>query len=192
LTVFPQLLFICVILGADITLRGGSTLIGITVRVVQILLLAAMIAAATTANAGVSVRPLWPVYGVMTQWFSYCGKRCGHAGLDIAAPHGTPVYAAMSGTVTRSGWDRFGYGQLIVIRGIDRRDYYYAHNSRLYVRVGQRIQQGRVISRVGSTGRSSGPHLHFEIRSGNRILNPAAVLPRSRMMLASTSARPRD
>ena len=165
---------------------------GITVRVVQFLLLAGIVVAATTASASVSVRPLWPVYGVMTQWFSYCGKRCGHAGLDIAAPHGTPVYAAMSGTVTRSGWDRFGYGQLIVIRGIDGRDYYYAHNSRLYVRVGQRISRGRVISRVGSTGRSSGPHLHFEIRSGSRVLNPAAVLPRSRMMLASTSARPRN
>ena len=131
-------------------------------------------------------RPLWPIMGVITQRFSYRGPKNGHAGLDLAAPTGTPVYAALSGTVTFSGWNVFGYGQLVTIRGIDGRDYYYAHNSRRLVSKGQRVRQGQMISRVGSTGNSSGPHLHFEIRSGGSILNPSAILPSSRLRQASS------
>jgi lipoprotein NlpD len=131
-------------------------------------------------------RPLWPIMGVITQRFSYRGPKNGHAGLDLAAPTGTPVYAALSGTVTFSGWNVFGYGQLITIRGIDGRDYYYAHNSRRLVSKGQRVRQGQMISKVGSTGNSSGPHLHFEIRSGSSILNPSAILPSSRLRQASS------
>jgi murein DD-endopeptidase MepM/ murein hydrolase activator NlpD len=131
-------------------------------------------------------RPLWPMMGVITQRYSYRGPKRGHAGLDLAAPTGTPVYAALSGTVTFSGWNVFGYGQLITIRGIDGRDYYYAHNSRRLVSKGQRVRQGQMISRVGSTGNSSGPHLHFEIRSGSAIVNPSALLPSSRLRQASS------
>jgi murein DD-endopeptidase MepM/ murein hydrolase activator NlpD len=130
-------------------------------------------------------RPLWPIMGVITQRYSYRGPKRGHAGLDLAAPTGTPVYAALSGTVTFSGWNVFGYGQLITIRGIDGRDYYYAHNSRRLVSKGQRVRQGQMISRVGSTGNSTGPHLHFEIRSGSSIVNPSALLPASRLRQAS-------
>jgi murein DD-endopeptidase MepM/ murein hydrolase activator NlpD len=131
-------------------------------------------------------RPLWPMMGVITQRYSYRGPKRGHAGLDLAAPTGTPVYAALSGTVTFSGWNVFGYGQLITIRGIDGRDYYYAHNSRRLVSKGQRVRQGQMISRVGSTGNSTGPHLHFEIRSGSSIVNPSALLPSSRLRQASS------
>ena len=136
-----------------------------------------------------SERPLWPVAGTITQGYGWRGPKNGHAGLDIAAPYGTAVYAAISGTVTSSGWDVFGYGNLLRVRGVDGRDYYYAHNSRLNVRAGQRVRQGQVIALVGSTGRSSGPHLHFEIRSGRRILNPVAFLPSSGRQLASFRGR---
>lgn len=136
-------------------------------------------------TGGDGERLLWPLDGVMTQRFSYCGRKCGHAGLDIAAPIGTPVYAALSGVVISSGWDPWGYGLLVVVRGVDGRDYYYAHNSKLLPSVGERVAQGEVIALVGSTGRSSGPHLHFEVRDGTRILNPLSVLPKSRTQLAS-------
>lgn len=132
-----------------------------------------------------SERVLWPLRGTITQTYAWKGPKNGHSGLDIAAPHGTPVYAALSGTVSSAGWNVYGYGILVVIRGVDGRDYYYAHNSGLTVRTGQRVRQGQQIARVGSTGRSSGPHVHFEIRSGSRMLNPLAILPRSQVQQAS-------
>ena len=128
---------------------------------------------------------LWPAEGVITTHFTYRGKRRGHSGIDIAAPFKTPISAALSGTVTSSGWDVYGYGNLLVIRGVDGRDYYYAHNSKLLVRRGQRIAQGQLIALMGSTGRSTGSHLHFEVRNGSRIINPYAMLPSSRLQLAA-------
>jgi murein DD-endopeptidase MepM/ murein hydrolase activator NlpD len=131
---------------------------------------------------------LWPLSGTMTSrfgWRSLRGNRY-HTGIDLAAPKGTRVYAALSGRVEFAGWNRQGYGNLIIIRGWDNRRYYYGHNSRLQVKKGQWVRQGQVISRVGSTGFSTGPHLHFEIRVGNRARNPLAYLPRSRLALASS------
>ena len=128
---------------------------------------------------------LWPAEGIITTHFTYRGKRRGHSGIDIAAPFKTPISAALSGTVTSSGWDVYGYGNLIVIRGVDGRNYYYAHNSKLMVRRGQRVAQGQLIALMGSTGRSTGSHLHFEVRSGSRIINPYAMLPSSRLQLAA-------
>jgi murein DD-endopeptidase MepM/ murein hydrolase activator NlpD len=140
----------------------------------------------TGIGFGYSERPLWPVQGVITQNY---GGRYGHTGLDIAAPTGTPVYAALSGRVNFAGWNPHGYGNFIKITGNDGREYCYAHNSRIMVRVGQVVRQGQLISRVGSTGHSSGPHLHFEIRIGGNVRSPMAYLPGSRVMLASTRAR---
>ena len=136
-------------------------------------------------------RVLYPLRGVITTRYGARGLNGkAHSGLDIAAPWGTPVLAALSGTVIRAGWDRFGYGNLVVIRGVDQHEYWYAHNSSLAVRVGQKVQQGQMISRVGSTGFSSGAHLHFEIRSsGSVVLNPSAFLPRSTVMVASFRGR---
>lgn len=128
---------------------------------------------------------LWPAEGVITTHFTYRGKRRGHSGIDIAAPYKTPISAALSGTVTSSGWDVYGYGNLLVIRGVDGRDYYYAHNSKLLVRRGQRVAQGQLIALMGSTGRSTGSHLHFEVRNGSRIINPYAMLPSNRLQLAA-------
>jgi murein DD-endopeptidase MepM/ murein hydrolase activator NlpD len=170
-------------------LRSLNGLSSDRLRVGQTLRLSSSSASGSSSVERVSSgyeRPLWPMMGVITQRFSYRGPKRGHAGLDLAAPTGTPVYAALSGTVTFSGWNVFGYGQLVTIRGIDGRDYYYAHNSRRLVSKGQRVRQGQMIARVGSTGNSTGPHLHFEIRSGSAIVNPSAILPSSRLRQASS------
>jgi murein DD-endopeptidase MepM/ murein hydrolase activator NlpD len=152
----------------------------------QITLLA-LLALFVSSSVAYNERPLWPLKGVLTQKFSYAGPKRGHSGLDLAAPTGTCVYAALSGTVSKAGWDKTGYGYLIVINGIDGRMYYYAHNSRIMVRLGQRVRQGQAISRVGNTGRSTGPHLHFEIRANrSSYLNPLAFLPRSMVRQAGS------
>jgi murein DD-endopeptidase MepM/ murein hydrolase activator NlpD len=132
-------------------------------------------------------RVLWPLSGVMTSRFGWRRLRGNrfHTGIDLAAPTGTRVYAALSGRVEFAGWNRQGYGYLVIIRGWDNRQYYYGHNSRILVKRGAWVRQGQVISRVGSTGFSTGPHLHFEIRVGNKARNPLAYLPSSRLAQAS-------
>jgi LysM repeat protein len=133
-------------------------------------------------------RLLWPLQGVLTSYYGYRSLRIGrshfHTGLDIAAPRGTPVYAALSGRVEQAGWSRVGYGNLVIIRGWDGKRYYYGHNSRLLVKAGQWVKQGTMISKVGSTGYATGPHLHFEVRVGGHTRNPIAYLPRSQVQFA--------
>ncbi|MCL3882455.1 M23 family metallopeptidase [Marivita sp. GX14005] len=101
------------------------------------------------------------------------GRRWGrlHAGTDFAGAHGTPIYATADGIVTHAGWQS-GYGKLIKIQhefGIETR---YAHNSQLYVKKGQRVSRGDKISAMGNTGRSTGTHLHYEVRVGGKPVNP--------------------
>lgn len=101
------------------------------------------------------------------------GMRWGrlHAGTDFAAPHGTPIYATADGVVTHAGWSS-GYGLLVKIQhefGIETR---YAHNSKLFVKVGQRVSRGQKITAMGNTGRSTGTHLHYEVRVGGKPVNP--------------------
>ncbi len=98
-------------------------------------------------------------------------RKSFHRGIDIAAPTGTPIKAAADGTVIRSGWSR-GYGNLTVIKHEKDLATYYAHQSKRLVRKGQKVRKGQVIGKVGSTGRSTGPHLHFEVRRGRTALNP--------------------
>lgn len=120
---------------------------------------------------------MWPAQGVLTSGY---GPRWGrmHRGIDIAAPVGTPIYAAADGTVARAGWNSGGYGNLVDIRHPDGSMTRYAHNSRLLVRAGQQVRQGQHIAAMGSTGYSTGPHLHFEIHlPGNGTVNPVAHLP---------------
>jgi murein DD-endopeptidase MepM/ murein hydrolase activator NlpD len=132
-------------------------------------------------------RPLWPMAGVLTQ-----GYHGNHPGLDIAAPVGTPIYAALSGTVSFSGWDNTGYGMRVVVNGVDGLSYSYAHASKLLVKRGDKVAQGDLIALVGSTGRSTGPHLDFRImRRDTSTIPPLAVLPTSRVQLASTARRNR-
>ncbi len=101
------------------------------------------------------------------------GQRWGrlHAGADFAGPIGTPIYATADGVVTHAGWSS-GYGRLVKIQhefGIETR---YAHQSRLRVKVGQRVSRGQRIGDIGNSGRSTGPHLHYEVRVGGRPVNP--------------------
>jgi murein DD-endopeptidase MepM/ murein hydrolase activator NlpD len=99
-----------------------------------------------------------------------------HTGLDLAAPTGTPVVAAAAGTVVRAG-DAGGYGQLIVLRHADGSETRYAHLSAIGVEVGAQVARGQAIGAVGSTGRSTGPHLHFELRRDGHAVDPRPALP---------------
>jgi murein DD-endopeptidase MepM/ murein hydrolase activator NlpD len=111
-----------------------------------------------------------PLPGEVTSEY---GPRWGtqHKGIDIAAASGTPVRAAGGGTVTTAGWSD-GYGNLVIVDHGDGTTTRYAHNSSLDVKAGDRVAAGQVISRVGSTGDSTGPHLHFEVRVNGEATNP--------------------
>ena len=122
---------------------------------------------------------MWPTKGVFTSGFGWRWGRM-HKGIDIANNVGTPIVAARDGIVKFSGWSS-GYGYLVELAHSDGSSTRYAHNSRLLVRKGQVIPQGVKISLMGSTGRSTGPHLHFEIRQrGGSALDPMAKLPARR------------
>jgi murein DD-endopeptidase MepM/ murein hydrolase activator NlpD len=102
------------------------------------------------------------------------GPRWGtfHYGIDLAASAGTPIYAAASGKVTYSGYNSGGYGNLVIIEHSDGSETYYAHCQSLYAQVGQSVMKGQNIATVGSTGNSTGNHIHFEIRNGGSPVNP--------------------
>ncbi|MBD2040543.1 peptidoglycan DD-metalloendopeptidase family protein [Microcoleus sp. FACHB-672] len=119
----------------------------------------------------------WPAQGVLTSGYGWRWGRM-HAGIDIAGAIGTPIMAAASGVVTYAGWDEGGYGNLVEIKHPDGSMTRYAHNDRILVRQGQQVEQGEQISEMGSTGFSTGPHLHFEIHQpGGGAENPMAYLP---------------
>ena len=117
---------------------------------------------------------IWPTQGRVTSEY---GRRSGrmHQGMDIAAPSGTRISAAKAGVVVFSG-QQSGYGNVIVIDHGDMTTL-YAHQSRLAARDGQSVAQGQQIGYVGNTGRSTGPHLHFETRYGGAARNPRGCLP---------------
>ncbi|WP_370318273.1 peptidoglycan DD-metalloendopeptidase family protein [Synechococcus sp. BS56D] len=122
---------------------------------------------------------IWPTKGVFTSGYGWRWGRM-HKGIDIANNVGTPIQAAKDGVVVFSGWSS-GYGYLVELSHGDGTSTRYAHNSRLIVRKGQVIPQGATISLMGSTGRSTGPHLHFEIRQpGGAASDPMAFLPSRR------------
>ncbi len=112
----------------------------------------------------------WPVYGSITQYY-----RSGHRAIDIATSRGTPIKAADSGYVTYAGYQG-GYGNFIIVdhgNGIVTR---YAHCDSLIASVGQKVEKGQTIATLGSTGRSTGPHLHFEVQSYGSFQNPLNYL----------------
>ena len=118
----------------------------------------------------------WPTQGVFTSGYGWRWGRM-HKGIDIANNTGTSIHASRDGMVTHAGW-MGAYGYLVEIAHDDGETTRYAHNSRLMVQKGQQVQQGTRIALMGSTGRSTGPHLHFEIRRpGGGASNPLAVLP---------------
>ncbi|HEY9180498.1 MAG TPA: peptidoglycan DD-metalloendopeptidase family protein [Candidatus Baltobacteraceae bacterium] len=122
----------------------------------------------------------WPVSGTITSPFGYRRNPFGggmefHQGLDIAAPMGTTITAAASGTVISAGWYG-GYGNYILIDHGGGMATGYGHCSQIFVSVGQQVQKGQAIGAVGSTGASTGPHLHFEVRINGKAVDPAAYL----------------
>jgi len=124
---------------------------------------------------------IWPVNGPITSGFGWrfhpiLRKHIFHSGIDIAVPWGTPVRAADSGVILVSGWQG-GYGNFVAInhgRGIST---CYGHNSTLLVREGERVVKGQKISLAGSTGLSTGPHVHFEVRKDGEPVDPISYLP---------------
>lgn len=135
---------------------------------------AARTAGAVGTNTVGSGGCMWPVQGRVTSEY---GNRWGrlHAGIDIAAPMGTPIYAAAAGTVIFSG-QQSGYGNVIIIDHGGGFTTLYAHQSRLYAGDGQSVSRGDRIGAVGNTGRSTGPHVHFETRYGSSPRNPRGCL----------------
>ncbi len=105
------------------------------------------------------------------------GERRGHTGMDLAVPTGTPIRAALPGTVTVSTYNQGGYGYYIMIDHGDGLSTLYGHCSQLLASVGRTVEAGDVIALSGSTGRSTGPHLHFEVRVNGQRTNPRSYLP---------------
>ncbi len=128
-----------------------------------------------TPNAGTvsaTGQFVWPISGIITQRFSWY-----HPAVDIATAFGTPVIAADSGRVIVAGWpDNSGYGNRVMIDHGNGFVTLYAHLSKILVTVGQTVNRGDRIGLEGSTGRSTGPHLHFEIRKGGVHLDPLTML----------------
>jgi murein DD-endopeptidase MepM/ murein hydrolase activator NlpD len=122
----------------------------------------------------------WPVVGKINSRFGwrgdpFSGRRDFHTGLDIKGPTGRAIVAAKSGVVAYAGW-MSGYGRTVVVDHGGGYTTLYAHCSRLMVHSGARVQQGQTVAAVGSTGRSTGSHLHFEVRVNGRPINPLKVL----------------
>jgi murein DD-endopeptidase MepM/ murein hydrolase activator NlpD len=151
---------------------------GQTLRIVP----AGELGAARTSFAAPTPAPaagmMWPIHGPITSHFGYRQLRVDgsnfHTGLDIAGNTGEPIHAAVSGTVVLAGWNG-GYGLCVIIKN-GNTAYYYGHASALLVQQGQQVQEGQVIARVGTTGHSTGPHLHFEIRVDNEPVDPLPLL----------------
>ena len=121
-------------------------------------------------------------YGVRSDPFQ--GRAAMHAGIDLAGAIGTPIYATADGIVTSAGYNSGGYGNLIKIdhgKGIETR---YGHLSAIGVQVGQRIRRGEPIGRMGSTGRSTGSHLHYEVRIDSRPVNPIPFMKSTDYLVA--------
>ena len=135
----------------------------------------------STASTGSVTPDIWPVSGVVSSHFGFRISPGGigstyHEGLDIASSYGNPVHATANGRITQAGWVN-GYGYLVEIdhgNGIKTR---YGHNSAILVSVGDQVVQGQTISLIGSTGNSTGPHCHYEVRVNGEAVDPTLFLP---------------
>jgi murein DD-endopeptidase MepM/ murein hydrolase activator NlpD len=131
-----------------------------------------------------NVQPsIWPVEGRLMGGFGertdpFSGEGAMHTGVDISAPSGTPVCATADGIVTLAAWSN-GYGQLVVVDHGGGFETYYAHLSRFAVVEGQEVRRGEQVGAVGSTGRVTAPHLHYEVRIGGAPVNPHTYLARA-------------
>jgi murein DD-endopeptidase MepM/ murein hydrolase activator NlpD len=113
-------------------------------------------------------------YGMRTDPIN--GTQSNHPGVDLAAPTGTPVAAAAAGKVSHAG-PAGTYGNLVIVKHDNGFETRYAHLSEVDVKVGDSVTPGELVGKVGTTGRSTGPHLHFEVRHDGKVLDPGALLP---------------
>lgn len=156
--------------------------------------------ARTTASkftSGVSIPSLVPVETVrLTSSFGMrdhpvTGRRAAHKGIDLAAPTGTPIHAAADGIISRASWFG-GYGLYISIEHGGQIETRYGHMSRLNVADGQRVAKGDIIGFVGTTGRSTGPHLHYEVRVNGEAVNPVPYMQVETQQFAQSSGNNAD
>jgi murein DD-endopeptidase MepM/ murein hydrolase activator NlpD len=129
----------------------------------------------------------WPLdaYIVSSEFGERWGKM--HKGMDMAADAGEPVYAIAAGEVIYAGDGLRGYGNVVILRHDRKTSSLYAHNSELKVKQGDQVAQGTLIALLGSTGHSTGPHVHFEIRDGDTAVNPRTVLPKPKVAVELNS-----
>jgi murein DD-endopeptidase MepM/ murein hydrolase activator NlpD len=146
------------------------------------------------AAIGPAMRPLvtqfnavWPTAGEITTYFGEVGRMSprGHAGLDIAAPKGKPIVAADDGEVLKAYWNDDGYGGLIIIGHPSGYESWYGHLERLDVEPGEHVNRGQQIALMGSTGLSTGPHLHFEVRQDGQLYDPLNFLKEANLKPAA-------
>ncbi len=131
---------------------------------------------------------LWPINGQLLSSFGnrqdpFSGEGALHTGVDLKAPTGTPVRATADGTVVRAEWYG-GYGRLVIINHGGGINTYYAHLSKFHVIPGQEIRRGETVGLVGSSGRTTAPHLHYEVRLSGTPVNPGRYLRNSALDLA--------
>jgi murein DD-endopeptidase MepM/ murein hydrolase activator NlpD len=126
------------------------------------------IAPVSTSTGGGSTPSGRPVGGVVTNTF-----HPGHNGIDFGVPIGTKVQATMSGKVIYAGWNDQGYGNLVIVENGPYRTY-FAHLSQVPVKLGQEVTAGSVVGISGSTGNSTGPHVHYEVRYNLKVIDPTS------------------
>jgi murein DD-endopeptidase MepM/ murein hydrolase activator NlpD len=130
------------------------------------------VAAVETRPADEPGRWIWPVHGEISGFFD-----SSHRAIDIVAEPGALIWAADGGEVVYAKWEISGYGYLVIVDHGDDYRSYYAHLYGFYVDVGQQVERGDLLGQLGTTGRSSGPHLHFEIRYKGIPRDPLEMLP---------------
>ena len=114
----------------------------------------------------------WPTGGGVRISRGFAGQYPAHNGVDIAGPIGTPIYASDDGVVTLAKYTNVGYGVYLIVDHGNGYQTVYAHCSKLLVGYGEQVKKGQMIAKMGSTGNSTGSHLHFEIKSGNVRYDP--------------------
>lgn len=140
-------------------------------------------AVSSVVNPTAETPNIWPVAGPISSYYGYRISPGGigstfHEGVDIAGDYGTPISATAAGTVTQAGWVG-GYGYLVEVKHADGIVTRYGHNSAVLVYEGQHVDQGSMIALMGSTGNSTGPHCHYEIRIHGEAVDPMYFLPQN-------------
>lgn len=140
-------------------------------------------AVSSVVNPTAETPNIWPVAGPISSYYGYRTSSGGigstfHEGVDIAGDYGTPISATAAGTVTQAGWVG-GYGYLVEVKHADGIVTRYGHNSAVLVYEGQHVDQGSMIALMGSTGNSTGPHCHYEVRIHGEAVDPMYFLPQN-------------